>query len=240
MLNTFSDGRILKLTRIVLSIGGSVLVPDEKDVSYIVKLAELLTKLSEKYKLFIVTGGGRIARYYIETGRELGVPEQQLDDLGIIATRMNARLLGSTLREKANHIPPETVEGTASLESKFQIVIMGGTTPGWTTDFVAASLAKEVKADRLVNATSVDGVYSSDPRKNKKAKRYEKVTYEELIRLSGETHTKAGPTTVFDPAASKLMAAAKIPLFIVNGRDLKALSNSIEGKPFHGTRVEEG
>lgn len=224
----------------MLSIGGSVLVPGKDDAGYISRLAKLLAKLSEKRKLFVVTGGGKTSRYYIDTGRELGMPEDQLDELGIQATRLNARLLAGALRGLSNAIPPETVEGAASIEPRHGIVIMGGTSPGWTTDFVAALLAQAVGAERLVNATSVDGIYTADPKKDKKAKRLDKATYDQLIELSGEGHAMAGPTIVFDPVAARLIAKARIPLCVVDGRDLEALGNSIEGKPFHGTRVEEG
>ena len=227
------------MARIVLSIGGSVLVPGVKDAEYIAGLAALLGKLSSRHKMFVVTGGGKVARYYIENGRELGMPEPQLDELGIIATRMNARLLCGALHGLSNAIPPETVEGAASIESKHRIVVMGGTSPGWTTDFVAASLAESVKAKRLVNATSVDGVYTADPKKDRKAKMFSKMTYDELIALSGSGHRKAGPSVVFDPQAARLVAKAGIPLLVVNGRDLEALRSSIEGKRFHGTTVQE-
>jgi len=227
------------LKRIVLSIGGSVLVPGENDAEYISGLAGLLTRLGKRFKLFVVTGGGKTARYYIETGRELGISEPHLDEFGIAATRMNARLLGAALKGVSNSIPPETVEGATSLERMHRVVVMGGTTPGWTTDFVAASLAELIHAERLVNATSVDGVYTADPVKDKKAKMLKQITYDDLIRFSGKTHTRAGPNVIFDPAAARLIAKAKIPLCVVDGRDIKALRNSIEGKPFHGTRVEE-
>jgi len=228
------------LTKVVLSIGGSVLVPGKDDSRYLSDLARMLSKLSDKHKLFIVTGGGRISRYYIGTGRELGMPEDRLDELGIQATRLNARLLAGALMGISNSIPPETVEGAASIEPMHKVVVMGGTSPGWTTDFVAALLAQTVGAKRLVNATSVDGIYTADPKRNKKAKRLDRVTYERLIELSGEGHEKAGPTIVFDPVAARLVAKMKIPLFVVDGRDLEALENSIEGRPFRGTRVEEG
>jgi len=228
------------LTKVVLSIGGSVLIPGKDDSKYLSDLAGMLTKLSDQHKLFVVTGGGRISRYYIETGRELGMPEDRLDELGIQATRLNARLLAGALRGISNSIPPETVEGAVSIEPMHKIVIMGGTSPGWTTDFVAALLAQAVGAKWLVNATSVDGIYTADPKRNKKAKRLDKVTYEQLIELSGEGHEKAGPTIVFDPAAARLIAKTRIPLYVVDGRDLKALENAIEGRPFRGTRVEEG
>jgi len=223
----------------VLSVGGSVLVPGNKDAEYIADLAALLGKLSSRHKLFVVTGGGKVARYYIENGRKLGMTESQLDELGIIATRMNARLLCGALRGLSNAIPPETVEGAASIESEHRIVVMGGTSPGWTTDYVAASLAESVRAERLVNATSVDGVYSADPKKDKKAKMFSKMTYDELIALSGSGHQRAGPSVVFDPQAARLVAKAGIPLLVVNGRDLEALRSSIEGKRFRGTTIQE-
>ena len=77
---------------VVISIGGSVLVPNESDADYLKALALLLKRISQTYKLYVVTGGGRIARYYIKTGRGLGADEHFLDELGIYVTRLNAKL----------------------------------------------------------------------------------------------------------------------------------------------------
>ncbi|MCQ2085387.1 MAG: UMP kinase, partial [archaeon] len=75
---------------VVISIGGSILIPDQNDSVYIGKLAEMLKKASEKVRVCVVCGGGKIARYYTVTGRELGGTEYQLDMLGIGCTRLNA------------------------------------------------------------------------------------------------------------------------------------------------------
>lgn len=106
---------------------------------------------------------GRIARYYITTGRELNASEDQLDEMGIAATRLNARLLQLALGSAAEASVPHTVEEAAKQGRKGRVVVMGGTTPGHTTDGVSAALAERVGATRVVNATSVDGVYSADP-----------------------------------------------------------------------------
>ena len=70
---------------VVLSLGGSVLIKDDKpDTAYLRALSKVLIGLSSKYKLFIVTGGGMIARTYIKAGRDLGADESYLDEMGII------------------------------------------------------------------------------------------------------------------------------------------------------------
>jgi len=218
-----------------VSVGGSVLAPGEPDAAYVKRLAAELRELSRTHRLFVVTGGGRIARAYIEAGRSLGAPEAILDGLGIQATRINARLLMAALGIRDVERLPHSVEDAA--KSGGPIVVMGGTTAGHTTDAVAAELAQAVTAKRLVNATSVDGVYTADPAKDPAAKRLDRVSYERLVELAGESHTKAGPSIVFDPKAARVVARAKIPLAVVNGRDLEALRNAVLGKPFRGTLV---
>ena len=228
---------VVPMERVVISLGGSILVPGDGDPSYLARLAKLLVDVSTVRKIFAVTGGGRIARFYIETGRALGAKEHRLDELGIEVTRMNARLLAIPLGTRANQEPAKTYTEAARLARRHSIVLMGGTSPGWTTDRVAASLARVVKADRLVNATSVDGVYSEDPKENPFAKRFKSLTYAKLVELLGEGHPRAGPRIVFDPGAARVIAKAGIPLLVVDGRDLDALRAAISGDPFHGTTV---
>ncbi len=223
---------------VVISIGGSVLVPHESDADYIKALALLLKRISAAYKLYIVTGGGRIARYYIKTGRGLGADEHFLDELGIYVTRLNAKLLGKAIGDVANPEPPKDIEGALEAGKNFQIVIMGGTVPGHTTDAVSAMLAEKVKAMRLVNATSVDGVYDSDPKINRDAKKFNRMSHAQLLEITSRSEGIAGPTVIFDPKGSDIIAKAKIPLYVCHGRDLKALENAITGKEFEGTIVD--
>ncbi|UCD92931.1 MAG: UMP kinase [Methanobacteriota archaeon] len=222
---------------VVISIGGSVLVPGENDSKYISKLGELLTDLSSRLKIYSVVGGGKTARFYIRLGRELGADESFLDEMGVQATRLNARLLISSLSGKANDHPPETVEEAFELGKSHEIVVMGGTTPGHTTDGVAASLAESVKADRIINATSVDGVYTKDPKKHEDAEKLDSLSFEDLLNLTQTSSWKAGPSNVFDSMGSEILARARIPLLVVNGRDLTNLAAAIKGEEFSGTIV---
>jgi uridylate kinase len=227
------------MEKVVVSLGGSILVPGDDDARYLRDLATLLREMSSRVKLFVVTGGGRIARYYIETGRSLGIRERTLDEFGIAITRVNARFLAAILGPRANREPATSYAEAMRLAKRFPIVVMAGTRPGHTTDRVSASLARLVRADRIVNATSVAGVYDRDPKKDSTARLLERVRFEELVALSGGGHVAAGPNVVFDPIAARILARLRTPLSVVHGRDLQALRAAILGEPFRGTRVAD-
>jgi uridylate kinase len=222
---------------VVLSLGGSVLVKDEDPSAYLSELAETLVGVSSGAKVYIVTGGGRIARFYIRAGRALGASEQYLDLMGIDATRLNARLLIAALKGRACPEPPKDYEEAVRAGASHQVVVMGGVTPGVTTDAVSARLAERVKATRLVNATSVDGAYTADPKKDVCAKRIPRMSHEELVKLVSGTAKGAGPTTVFDPVGAEVLMRTRIPLVIVDGRSMKNLKLALEGKECVGTVV---
>ena len=222
---------------VVISIGGSVLIPDDNDFEYLSGLAELLVGLSSQIKLYIVVGGGRISRYYIKLGRKFGTDERVLDEMGVDVTRLNARLLISSLSGKSNNLPATSVAEAVFLGTDHPIVIMGGTTPGHTTDGVAASLAEFVKADRVVNATAVDGVYTKDPNKYDDAEKIAEMSFEELLECCKTSEWKAGPSNVFDAMGAEIIAKNRIPLLVVKGRDLEALESAMKGEPFSGTTV---
>ncbi len=222
---------------VVISIGGSVLIPDDNDFEYLSGLAQLLIGLSSKIKLYVVVGGGRISRYYIKLGREFGTDERVLDEMGVDVTRLNARLLISALSGKSNDFPATSVAEAVVLGNDRPIMVMGGTTPGHTTDGVAASLAEFAKADRVVNATAVDGVYTKDPNKYDDAEKIAKMSFEELLECCKTSEWKAGPSNVFDAMGAEIIAKNRIPLLVVKGRDLEALESAIKGEPFSGTTV---
>lgn len=222
---------------VVVSIGGSVLIPDDNDFEYLSGLAELLVSLSRKVKLYIVVGGGRISRYYIKLGRKFGVDERILDEMGVSVTRLNAKLLISALSGNSNEYPATSVAEAVGIGSDHPIVVMGGTTPGHTTDGVAASVAEFAKADRIVNATVVDGVYTKDPNKYDDAEKITEMSFEELLECCKTSEWKAGPSNVFDAMGAEIIAKNRIPLLVVKGRDLEALESAMKGGSFSGTTV---
>ncbi len=222
--------------KVVVSIGGSILIPGNDDSNYIKELSRMITEVSKEVQVVIVCGGGKIARYYTETGNELGGTTYQLDMLGIGVTRLNAELLAISLGDISSTDIPRTAEDAASRSTEDNVVIIGGTVPGHTTDAVATMVAKEMRAGRVVNATSVEAVYSDDPKKDPKAKRFSKLTIEELGNIVYKEHG-AGKSSVFDPLGVKIASEEKIDILIVNGRDLSELKNAILGKDIKGTFI---
>ncbi len=222
---------------VVVSIGGSILIPGENDSVFIGRLAEMLRRVSSRVEVCVVCGGGKIARYYTETGRELGGSEYDLDMLGIGCTRLNAGLLALSLGDMSSKDIPVTVDQAVKAFAPGRIVCMGGTEPGHTTDAVAAMLARELGARRVVNATSVDAVYSADPRKDPDAVRYTDLKIADLEKLVYSDHG-AGKSSVFDPLGVQIAKAEKIDIMMVDGRNLAELEKAIAGDRFDGTYVD--
>ena len=223
---------------VVVSIGGSILAPEIIDPEFVMKIAKMLKNASRKLKVYAVVGGGKTARKYIDAGRAIGADEFTLDDMGIAATRMNARLLIAALGEKANPVPPEDVNDAAVLGKKYEIVVMGGTVPGHTTDAVAASLAEKVGAKRFINATSIDGVYTADPKKDKNAKKIENLTHKDLMEIVSKNGMGAGVNSVIDPVAALILFRSKLETLVVNGYELKELESAMLGKKFKGSVIK--
>ncbi|MCD6512228.1 MAG: UMP kinase [Thermoplasmata archaeon] len=212
--------------KIVISLGGSVI--SEMNGNYIKKFAEFVS--SSEHSFYIVVGGGKIAREYISFARSLGADEEYLDRIGIMATRLNAMLLNTFFMKKI----PETIEEAKSMSPP---VIMGGTEPGHSTDAVAAMLAREVKADKLIIATNVDGIYDRDPAVYKDAKKFDRISINELRKMVGDKWNMAGKNVVVDAIACRIIDGAKIKTFVVYGKEIDEIKNAIYGREFKGTEI---
>lgn len=226
----------------VIAFGGSILAPESLDPAFLARVAEALDAWSMEERVLVVVGGGHPARKAIAAAREAEPAEDALDRVGIQATRLNAATLLAFLQ--AQGVPthedvPRTCQEAADVSGR--VVVMGGTTPGHSTDYVGAELAKTVGADTLVIATNVDGVYTADPRKEPSAKRIAQCGYRQLAAIVGPAEwTQAGQAGVVDPLAVALLTGTDITTCVVDGADLDNLGDALEGAPFHGTRIHEG
>lgn len=216
----------------VVKLGGFAF-SNEGQHPLVEEYVKLFKALVGQYHLVVVTGGGPIARYYIRAAREMHVPESLCDHLGILVSRLNARLLVDGLGEYAFPEVPTTIDELKHYFASGKIVAMGGLTPGHSTNAVAAIAAETIVADLFVNATDVDGVYTGDPSKDPKAKKLDEVTIAELSEILSKTGMGAGEYDLMDLLALRILQRSRIQTVILNGRTpenvLKALQNERTG-----------
>ena len=216
----------------VIKLGGFAFSNDDRQ-PLVEKYVKLFKGLVDEHHLVVVAGGGRIARYYIRAAREMDVPESLCDHLGILASRLNARLLVDGLGEYAFPQVPTSIDELKHYFASGKIVGMGGLTPGHSTNAVAAIAAETIKADLFINATDVDGVYTSDPSKDSKATKLDEVTVDQLSKILSKMNITAGAYDLMDPLALRIIQRSKIPTTILDGRTptnvLKALQNERAG-----------
>ena len=174
----------------------------------------------------MVVGGGKVSREYVKTARKLGATEGFCDKIGIALTRANAMLLISAL-DDVYPVVPLSVEEAAMQEG---LVVMGGTEMSHTTDAVAAMLAEYGKADLLIIATNVDGVYEDDPKKNKNAKRLKQVGVDGLVEIAAKGERNAASPGVLDILAAKLIKRAGIKTVVIDGRDAGNIGKAVKGE----------
>lgn len=221
--------------KIVVAIGGSILLK-EYDHTKFQEYSEILKSLSEEHELFVVVGGGRPARDYIGMARNLGAGEAQCDDIGIEVTRINARILLSALGDYAYQRIPHNFHEAAEFSAYGKIIVMGGTEPAHSTDAVSAILAEYVHADKLINLTSVDGMFDKDPNKFDDAKLIKEITADEMIELISGKETKAGTYEIFDMTAIQMIKRSSLETIIANGFEPENLKKAIDGEDI-GTRI---
>lgn len=214
--------------KIVISLGGSLLTKDFS-ASGVKKYIDVLKRIAQdSEKLVIVVGGGRVCREYQAIARNLGASQDMQDYVGIKATHFNASLVASALTKYAE-IPNNEKELKAAL-AKNNIVIAGGLKVGQSTDAVAAFSAKEIKADLLINASNVNGVYDLNPRENKNAKKIPKLTYAELKQILSKNAQLPGQYGLFDLRAVETISKAKIRTIFIDGTDAEEIYRAAFGK----------
>jgi uridylate kinase len=217
--------------RVVISLGGIYFA----DAARIKGIAAVLDELAESCALYVVAGGGEIARECIGIARDLGANEAFCDYIGIAVTRIHAKLLIAALKD-AYPEPFSDYKEAAAVKGGGKIAVMGGVSPGHTTDAVAAILAEYVDADCFIDVTSVDGVYDADPRIHPNAKKYDRLTPQELVALTMKEELKAGSRIVIDPVAAKIIERSRINTIVMDGSNPRNIIGAVHGE-HHGTVI---
>jgi uridylate kinase len=223
---------------VVLSVGGSVLAP-ELEPDRVARYAEAIQELEAAgHTVGVVVGGGPTAREYIETARELGANEIELDNIGIAVTRLNARLLLGALGDRAAGAPAETYEAGREAMRRGDVPVLGGTVAAQTTDAVSAAFAEYVDADLLVYATSVDGVYSADPNTDADAEQFDSMSADDLVELIASMEMNAGSNAPVDLLAAKIIERAGLRAVVLDGTDPSAVTTAITSGEHAGTDIQ--
>jgi len=215
---------------IVISVGGSVLIPDKFDVKFVRKLGEILSSCKDK-RFIVICGGGKLARDLQENAKKIkGITNNELDWIGIYATRINALTLKKILGVKTGVI----TNPLQKIKSNEKVVVAAGWKPGFSTDYDAVLLANNVRASFVINVTNVDYIYDKNP-KLPGAKHIKKIKWKDLRKLVGNKW-KPGLNMPFDPIAAKKAMELKLAVAVM-GKDLKNLSKAICNKEFRGTLI---
>ena len=226
----------LRYQRVLLKLSGEALAGDGSasiDFEVLDRLADDIKAVGEMgVHVGVVIGGGNIVRG--QKLSEMGMDRVGADYMGMLGTVINALAMQDVLERKQVETRVMTairMEEVAEpyirrralrhFEKGRTVIFAGGTgNPYFSTDTAAALRAIQMKADVIIKATSVDGVYSADPKKDKKAKLFEEITYRDVI---------VKQLGVMDQTAITLCDENKLPLIVLNIQQEGAVARAIRG-----------
>ena len=227
----------MKYKRVLLKLSGEALMGHQKygiDSDVLSSYAQdIKSKVSGRCQLAIVIGGGNIYRGV--QSEKSGFDRVQGDHMGMLATIINGMALQSALESldietrlqtaiRMEQIAEPYIRRRAIRHlEKNRVVIFGGGTgnPYFTTDTAAALRAVEIEADTILKGTRVDGVYSSDPEKDKNATKFDNISFDKAYELD---------LKIMDLTAFTLCKENKLPINVFNMNEKGNLLKVCEGK----------
>jgi uridylate kinase len=227
--------KLFRKKKVVIKLSGSIFGSGAKSKS-IKEYGMMITELNKHIQPVVITGGGNIARHYIDLARGFGSDEASLDLLGIEVSRLNAKLLLHSVVGRVYPKVPTNLEEVSIAAVTDEPVILGGLHPGQSTNATSALVAEKVKAQLFVNATDVDGIYDSDPNINRHAKAFKKITVDKCIEVLGKNSSMAGKYDLMDIVALKIIERSRIPTVILRA-SVTNIIKAIKSDTKIGTRI---
>lgn len=223
---------------IVMSVGGSLIVPDRIDTEFLSTLKTFIDEQTATGRRFIIiAGGGRTARNYQEAAAAVtDLTPDDLDWMGIHATRLNGHLLRTIFRDTAYRVMITNPDDILDIPKEEKVIIASGYRPGCSTDLRAIQIAERVGAKKVINLSNIDFVYTEDPRTNPGAQKIETIAWADFRRII-PTEWDPGLSSPFDPIAAREAEAKGIEVAIINGKRPEALAKYLHGKEFVGTLI---
>ncbi|MBI5619521.1 UMP kinase [Candidatus Gottesmanbacteria bacterium] len=225
----------------VLSLGGSLVIPNGGiDTRFLSAFNTFIRNQisSNKRRFFITVGGGATTRHYQDAAQKVRgeeVVNEDLDWLGLHATRLNAQLIRTIFRDIAD--PRVIKHYEIILKIDAPVAIAAGWKPGWSTDYCAVTLCQDYGITQVINLTNIDQVYDHDPKTHPNARPIATMSWKEYRQMVGDRWTP-GMNAPFDPIASKLAHEMGITVKIFNGRNLENVARALDGEPFVGTTIK--
>ena len=224
----------------VISVGGSLIVPNEIDLVFLKKFRDFIEKeINEGYRFVIVAGGGWTAREYQNAARNLGKPtELDLDMLGIHATRINAFLLKTVLGNLAH--PKIILNPPGEIKFTEKILIAAEENPGAgaTSDYGAVKMAEYIGTTKILNLTNIRYVYNKNPLKFPDAFPIKKMTWQEFKEILSDDWESGGHAP-FGPVAAEEARKKGFEVAIIGGNDLAEAKAYLDGGNFEGTLISK-
>ena len=235
-----------RFKRILLKVSGEVLMGEQAfgiDMNTLGAVAsDIAEAVSHGVQLCLVIGGGNIFRGLSMAGR--GMERASADYMGMLATVMNALAMQSALEKIGvetrvqSAIPMQAVcepyirrRAERHLEKGRVVIFAAGTgNPFFTTDTAAALRAAEMGCEALFKGTSVDGVYTADPKKHPDAERYERLSYMDVLSQD---------LKVMDASAISLMRESRIPIVVFSIRERGGFVSVLTGQGVHTVISDE-
>lgn len=223
---------------LVMSLGGSLIIPDEIDLAFLSRFKKIIKKHTSKYKFVIVTGGGSVARKYIKALRLAGKSEYIQSLSGIAITRLNARFLNWFFDQDTKGIPHD-MKHVKNLLVKHDVVFCGALryAPEQTSDSTSAELASYFNTE-FINLTLVSGLHDKNPLMHKNAKFIPEISWNNFYKMASKIPFKPGQHFVLDQNAARIIKEHKIKTYII-GKNLKNLENFLNNKKFRGTVIAD-
>jgi uridylate kinase len=221
------------MENIIISLGGSIIVPKEINISFLSEFRDFVLKQKDK-RFIIICGGGFVCREYQNSARKItDISSENLDLIGIATTKLNAELVrgifGDIAYQDIINDPNHRVE------TDKKIIIGAGFKPGSSTDLRAVQIAKVYNAKKVINVSNIDYVYDKDPKKFGDAKKLLDISWDDFRKLVGNEWVP-GLNMPFDPMASKEAQELGLSVLMVRA-DVNILENAVNGSEFDGTII---
>jgi len=223
----------------VISLGGSIIVPDDVDVDFLRRFVEAVENhlaQDEHRRIILVCGGGAPARrYQVAYSRIAPQPDDSARDwIGIAATKLNAELIRQLFLSRCPL--PVITDPTSVTVFAGKVIVASGWKPGFSTDYDAVLLAEKFSADTLINLSNIEKVYTDDPKTNPDARPLDSISWADFRAMVGEEWTP-GRNVPFDPVAARHASEVRLRVIVASGRDIENLNLILEDGAFKGTVI---